>query len=100
VVGDHEAGGVADRPAVAPAAVALVLVERLATHDDGADAVEHLLQKGPVLVRRRLEDPVVQHPGTVAERVLAAVVRAGDVAVERHRHVTDHACQGCSSFVS
>ena len=97
MVGDDEAGGVADRAAVAPAAVALVLVERRAAHHDGADAVEHLLQEGAVLVGRRVEDPVVQHPGAVAERVLAAVVRAGDVAVERHRHVADHECHGCVS---
>src|SRR5438477_201848 len=76
--------------AVAPAAVALVLVERPAAHHDGPDAVEHLLQDGPVLVGRRIEHPVVQHPGAVAERVLTAVIRAGDVPVERDRHVANH----------
>ena len=94
VVGDHEARGIADRSAVAPTAVALVLVERRAAHHDRADAVEHLLQDGPVVVGRRVEYPVVQHAGSIAERVLAAVIRAGDVPVERHGHIADHACHG------
>jgi hypothetical protein len=65
--------------AVAPAAVAFVLVERLATHHDRADAVEDLLQQGPIFIGHRTGHPVVQHPRTVAERVLAAVVRAGRI---------------------
>jgi len=37
--GDHEARDIARRPGVAPAAVAFVLLERGATHDDRTDAV-------------------------------------------------------------
>ena len=47
-----------------------------------AGGVDHLLQDGPVLVGRRAGEPVVQLPGTVAERVLTAVVRAGHVPVQ------------------
>ena len=93
-MGDHEAPCITERSAVAPTAVALILVERLATHHDRADAVEHLLQDGPVVVGRRVEDPVVQHASSIAERVLAAVVRARDVPVERDGHIADHACHG------
>src|SRR6478609_3921206 len=98
VVGNHEAWGIANRAAVSPTAVALVLIERLGTHHDGPDTVEHLLQDGPIHVGRRVEHPVVQHPGAIAERVLAAVIRAGDVAVERGGHVADH--QGHECFLS
>src|SRR5690349_21500716 len=35
VVGNHETWGIANRAAVSPTAVALVLIERLATHHDG-----------------------------------------------------------------
>src|SRR6476620_720660 len=98
VVGNYEAWGIANRAAVSPTAVALVLIERLATHHDGPDTVEHLLQDGPIHVGRRVEHPVVQHPGAIAERVLAAVIRAGDVAVERGGHVADH--QGHECFLS
>jgi hypothetical protein len=44
----------------------------LATHHDGPDATEHLLQDGPVLIGRRVEHPVVQHPCTVAGWVLVS----------------------------
>jgi hypothetical protein len=91
VVGDHEACGIADGAAVALTIVALILVKSLATHHHGADAIEHLLQDGSVLVGRRVEHPVVQHPRTVAEWVLAAVIRAGDVPVERGGNVADRA---------
>src|SRR5580658_5698554 len=65
-----------------------------------AEAAEHLLQDGPVVVGRRVGgEPVVQHPGAVAERVLSAVVRAGDVPVERHGHVADHDGHGWFPFV-
>jgi hypothetical protein len=76
--------GIADGAAVAPTTIALILVKSLATHHDGPDASEHLLQ-----------DPVVQHPCTVAEWVLAAVIRAGDVPVERGGNVEDHERQEC-----
>jgi hypothetical protein len=87
--------GIADGAAVAPTTIALILVKSLATHHDGPDASEHLLQDGPVLIGRRVEHPVVQHPCTVAEWVLAAVIRAGDVPVERGGNVEDHERQEC-----
>ena len=87
--------GIADGAAVAPTTIALILVKSLATHHDGHDASEHLLQDGPVLIGRRVEHPVVQHPCTVAEWVLAAVIRAGDVPVERGGNVEDHERQEC-----
>jgi hypothetical protein len=91
VVGDHEARDVAGWTTVAPATVALVLVERLAAHDDRAEAIEHLPQDDPVVVGRRVgQEPGVQHPGAIAKRVLPAVIRAGDVPVQRHGHVADH----------
>jgi len=82
VVGDHKARDVAERARVAPAAVSLVFLEGCAAHDHRAGGVDHLLQDGPVLVGRRAGEPVVQLPGTVAERVLTAVVRAGHVPVQ------------------
>lgn len=81
VVGDHEPRGIADG-----ATVALIFVKSLATHHDGADAIQHLVQDGPVLVGRRVEHPVVQHPCTVAERgVRVSIVnpRAASSAVHR-----------------
>jgi hypothetical protein len=93
-VGDHEARGVANRAGVAPAAVAFVLVERGAAHHDGAHAVDRRLQDGAVVVGRRVEYPIVQHLGAVSEWVLAAVIGAGYVSVERDGHVADHRCHG------
>jgi hypothetical protein len=87
--------GIPDGAAVAPTTVALILVKSLATHHDGADGIEQLLQDGPVLVGRRVEHPVVQHPCTVAEWVLAAVIRAGHVPVERGGNVADHKRHEC-----
>jgi hypothetical protein len=42
---------------------------------------------------------VVQHAGAVAERVPAAVVRAGDEPVERDGHITDNQCHECFLLV-
>jgi hypothetical protein len=95
VVRDHEAWGSADGAAIAPTTVALILVKSLATHHDGADAIEHFLQDGQVLIGRRAEHPVVQHPSTVAEWVLTAVIRTGDVPIERGGNVADHERDKC-----
>jgi len=58
------------------------------------------LQDGAVLVGRRVAEPIVQHPGAVAERILAAVIGAGDVPVERDGHVGDDQCHALSPYLA
>src|SRR5262249_47578370 len=74
--------------------------EHVAAHQAGADVLERLLDdaRALVLLAARLvvrlapcgerDDPVVQSLPALAERVLRALVRAGDVSVRRDGDVT------------
>src|SRR6185295_6130045 len=70
--------------------------------DDGTELRDHALEPGRVLAGRLAEivlglvrprtseDPVVQPLATLAESLRGAVVRAGDVAVDRRRDSCEH----------
>lgn len=64
------------------------------TSSTGPAEVEHCA----IVVGRRVEHPVVHHLCAVPERIIPAVVRAGDVPVERDGHVADHECHGKLPF--
>jgi hypothetical protein len=102
VVGEHEHGRVVGRVLAPPPAPALVprpvaAAEHLAAHDVGADTLEDLvddLRVGaalaallPVLLAPAVgrEHPLVQAHPALSDRVVKALVRPGDEAVERHR---------------
>jgi len=94
VMGEHEHGSVVGRLGPPPARPLLVPLaadraKHVAAHDVGAaGAQQTALGIGVSLIRALVaEVPVVQLTAPFAERVLAALIRPGDEAVEGDRHV-------------
>src|SRR5919106_841964 len=98
VVGEHEDGGVVGRLLAPPSAPVLVPLaadrpEHVAAHDVGpARSHEPALCRRVGVVRALVaEVPAMDLPAALPQRILPALVRPGDEAVQRDRHVAGRA---------
>src|SRR5919199_1774412 len=98
VVGEHEDGGVVGRLLAPPSAPVLVPLaadrpEHVAAHDVGpARSHEPALCRRVGVVRALVaEVPAMDLPAALPQRILPALVRPGNEAVQRDRHVAGRA---------